>query len=315
MRVFARIDRFDRFVSLLVYVPRDRYTSTVRERIGALLAEAYKGRIAAFYPYFTDGPLVRVQFIVGRYEGATPRSMLASWSAAIARDPAHLGRSAGRRHRGIGAACRRLGWRNTATAFSSGYAETFTAERALEDIKRIERLGPDRPVAIDFYREPDAPAARVRAAVYRFGAPIRLSERVPLLENMGFSASTSAPITSRPRLRRRQREVTLHDMVLETAGRRARSTAGRHDKRLEDCFLAVFHGQADNDSFNRLVVSAGADWRDAAALRAYAAFLRQLGSPFGLRYLADTLHRHAGVARDLLELFHLRFDPARKLAI
>ena len=33
VRVFARIDRFDRFVSLLIYVPRDRYTSTVRERI------------------------------------------------------------------------------------------------------------------------------------------------------------------------------------------------------------------------------------------------------------------------------------------
>ena len=73
-------------------------------------------------------------------------------------------------------------------------------------------------------------------------------------------------------------------------------------------------GEADNDGFNRLVVSAGADWREAAALRAYAAYLRQLGSPFGLRYLADTLARHAGLARDLLELFHLRFDPARKLS-
>ena len=73
VRVFARIDRFDRFVSLLVYVPRDRYTSTVRERIGALLSEVYDGRIVAFYPHFTDGPLVRVQFIVARYAGATPQ--------------------------------------------------------------------------------------------------------------------------------------------------------------------------------------------------------------------------------------------------
>ena len=73
MRVFARIDRFDRFVTALVYVPRDRYTSDVRERVGALLAGAYKGRVAAFYPYFTDGPLVRVQFIVARSDGATPQ--------------------------------------------------------------------------------------------------------------------------------------------------------------------------------------------------------------------------------------------------
>src|SRR5581483_4071409 len=77
----------------------------------------------------------------------------------------------------------------------------------------------------------------------------------------------------------------------------------------EECFLAVFRGDADNDNFNRLVTSAGADWREAAVLRAYASFLRQLGSPFGLRYLADTLNRHAGVARDLIELFHIRFNP------
>ena len=84
---------------------------------------------------------------------------------------------------------------------------------------------------------------------------------------------------------------------------------------MEAAFLAVFHGQADNDNFNRLVIAAGADWRTTATLRAYAAFLRQLGSPFGPRYIADTLYRHAGVARDLLELFHLRFDPARKLDV
>ena len=313
VRVFARIDRFDRFVSLLVYVPRDRYTSGVRERIGALLAEAYKGRIAAFYPYFTDGPLVRVQFIAGRYEGVTPlvdvadlergiSEVLRTWDDRLADAIAASGPRAG------------LLLSKYRTAFSSGYAETFTAQRALEDITRIERLGSDLPVAIDFYREPDAPAHRFRAAIYRFGGPINLSERVPLLENMGFVAIDERSYHVHPAFADGTREVTLHDMVLETAGG-APLELGTHDKRLEAAFLAVFHGQADNDSFNRLVIAAGADWRTAATLRAYAAFLRQLGSPFGPRYIADTLYRHAGVARDLLELFHLRFDPARKLGV
>ena len=84
MRVFARVDRFDRFVSVLVYVPRDRYATSVRERIGALLADAYNGRIAAFYPYFPEGPLVRVQFIVGRYDGATPQVDVAELERRIA---------------------------------------------------------------------------------------------------------------------------------------------------------------------------------------------------------------------------------------
>src|SRR5262245_12970077 len=73
VRIFARVDRFDRFVSLIVYVPRDRYNTGVRERIGTLLAEAYQGRVTAFYPYFPEGPLVRVQFIIGRKRGPTPQ--------------------------------------------------------------------------------------------------------------------------------------------------------------------------------------------------------------------------------------------------
>ena len=69
VRVLPRIDRFDNFVSILVYVPRDRYDSDIRVRIGAYLAEVYEGRVSAFYPSFPEGDLVRVQFIIGRNGG------------------------------------------------------------------------------------------------------------------------------------------------------------------------------------------------------------------------------------------------------
>ena len=311
VRVFARIDRFDRFVAVLVYTPRDRFNSNVRERIGALLAEAYKGRVVAFYPYFTDAPLVRVQFIVARYEGVTPKVA----TAELERGIAGIVRTWDDR---LVAAVGSLGARGEAllakyrTAFSAAYAETFSAERALQDIERIERLGPDMPVAIDFYREEDAPAGCCRAAVYRLGGPISLSQRVPVLENLGFVAIDERSYELMPRFADGPRPVTLHDMAIETADGSPIDLA-THDKRLEAAFLAVFRGDADNDAFNRLAMSAGADWRSVAALRACAAYLRQLGSPFGPRYIADTLHRHAGAARDLLELFHLRFDPDRGL--
>ena len=306
VRVFARADRFDRFVSVLLFVPRDGYTTTVRERIGAFLAEAYKGHVTAFFPYFTDGPLVRVQFILGRREGATPGvdvgalergivGIVRTWSDQLAELLAAAGDDAQ-------AMIAKYG-----RAFSAGYAETFPPARALEDISRIERLGPERPMAIDFYRETDAPDARVRVAIYRFDMPMRLSERVPVLENLGFSVIDERSYRVGPRFDSGRREVVLHDMVLEAADGNPLERGAY--QRIEDCFLAVFRGDAENDGFNRLVITAGAAWREVAALRAYAAFLRQLGSPFGLRYIADTLNRHAGVARDLLELFHARFDP------
>src|SRR5205807_2330491 len=72
VRVLPRRDRFNRFVSILVYVPRERYGSAVRKTIGDYLADVYKGRVRAFYPFFPEGPLVRVHFIIGRYDDETP---------------------------------------------------------------------------------------------------------------------------------------------------------------------------------------------------------------------------------------------------
>ncbi|NJO21727.1 MAG: NAD-glutamate dehydrogenase [Sphingomonadales bacterium] len=150
VRVFARPDRFDRFVSVLLYVPRDRYTTTVRERIGAYLAETYKGHVSAFFPHFTDGPLVRVQFIIGRREGATPSvdpgtiedgvaRIVRTWSDHLS----ELLAAAGDESQALAGKYR--------DAFPAGYMETFPSERALEDIKRIERsvrTGPSPSISI-----------------------------------------------------------------------------------------------------------------------------------------------------------------------
>jgi glutamate dehydrogenase len=313
VRVFSRVDRFDRFVSLIVYVPRDRYNTGARERIGALLAEAYQGRVTAFYPYFPEGPLVRVQFIIGRQRGATP-------DVAVAWLEAEIGRIIRTWQDRLAQAIGGLGPKGEAllakygSAFPAGYAEGFPPERALEDIERIERLGPERPIAVDFYRLPEAPPGRLHAAVYRFGEPIALSERVPVLENLGFRAIDERSYHLKPRFAGGAVDVTLHDMVLERADGGGLEVP-RHASRLEGCFLAVVRGEADNDGFNRLILSAGADWREVAVIRAFSAYLRQLESPFGLRYLADTLTRHAGLTRDLIELFHVRFDPERPLSL
>ena len=308
VRVLAEPDRFDRFVSVLVYAPRDTFSTRVRERIGARLESAYNGHIASFTPYFPEGPLVRVHYIIDRNEGALP----AVDEAALEQQIAAIARTWEEQLTGAIEASGQTDLTlagKYGRAFSAGYAESFTAARAIEDIRRIERLGAERPVAIDFYSEPGAARSRVHAAIYRFDAPIPLSERVPVLENLGFSVIDERSYKIMPRFAKGPREVTLHDMVLESA--ETPIDLGIHDARMEDCFLAVLRGDADNDPFNRLIALAGIDWRDAAMLRAYAAYLRQLRAPFGPRYIAETLARHAGVARDIVQWFHLRFDPNR----
>jgi len=311
VRVFTRPDRFDRFVSVLVFVPRERYSSSVRERIGAYLADRFQGTVSAFYPSFSEAALARVHFIIGRTGGVTPsvgtreledaiKAITRTWEdrladALAAADPAGHVRLVAR-------------YRD---AFRGAYAETFAVERALEDIARIERLGDERPLAIDFYSRPGDAPPQVHAAIYRFDQPMSLSERVPLLENLGFTVIDERTFVLRPVFPAGPRDVVLHDMLLETSDGRP-FTAGADQSaqaRLEEAFLAIAQGRAENDGLNRLVAAAGANWRDVALIRAYAGYLRQLGSAFGLRYVSDTLLRHAGIVRDILELFVVRFDP------
>ena len=124
VRVLARRDRFDRFVSIMVFVPRDRYDSAARIAIGTYLAGAYKGRVSAFYPFFPEGPLVRVHFIIARLGGETPNPDRATLEQRGRAAGAHLDRRARRgAHAGAradqGAAAHRAA---TATRFRSAIA-------------------------------------------------------------------------------------------------------------------------------------------------------------------------------------------------
>jgi len=308
IRVLARRDRFNRFVSVLVYVPRDRYTSDIRTRIGAFLAQAYQGRVSAYYPYFPDGPLTRVHFIIGRDSGETPnppRAELEAGVAAIVRswhDEFAAALSAGfdsARARDLEAAYR--------GALSAAYREAYSPEEAVADIKVIANLSNDKPLAINFYREADADRKSVNLKVWNCERPLPLSERVPLLENMGF-----AVIDERTYLVEREESsggtVWLHDMTLTRADGEA-IDAEALDARLESAMMAVLQGRAENDGFNGLVLYAGMPWRDVSLVRTLGRYLRQAAIPYSQDYLWTVLNKHAAVARDLVSLFHIRFDP------
>ena len=187
VRVLPRRDRFDRFVSVIVYIPRERFDSSVRKRIGSYLAEIYQGRVSAFHPFFPEGPLVRVHFIIGLAEGGkadphradlerTIEAMVRTWID-------ELGELLERTHEPVKA--RRLLERYR-EAFSQGYRESYSPETAVADIRVIEGLTSARPLGVDFHRRSGDQGSCVGLKVWSHLRPIPLSERVPVLENMGF---------------------------------------------------------------------------------------------------------------------------------
>jgi glutamate dehydrogenase len=313
VRVLPRRDLFNRFESVLVYVPRDRYDGNVRRRIGDYLAQAFKGRVTAFYPFFPEGPLVRVHFIVALWEGAPPaperaelerqvEAIVRTWIDALGDELAQLHEPAR-----ASALLQRYG-----DAFSQGYREAYSPLDAVADIRRIEALSPERPLAVDFHRRTGDPPNVVALKTWSHARPIALSERVPALEHMGFKVVDERTylIARRPP---GTADVWFHDMVLERAdGRPLDLDAAKHA--LEAAFLVVMGGTAENDGYNALVLTAGLMWREVALIRCISRFLRQLRVSYSQDYMWATLVKHAEISADIVRLFAMRFDPRQSVS-
>jgi glutamate dehydrogenase len=312
VRVLVRRDRFDRFVSILVFVPRERFDSNTRGAIGSYLAEAFRGRVSAFYPSFTEGPLVRVHFIIGRYEGATPNpdratlerevaARVRTWADGLA-EAMTLVHDAGKAQALI---------KRYRDAFPISYRDTYFPAVAVGDIRVVESLSEVRPLGADFYSRRGSDKAAAGLKVWSRLRPIPLSERVPVLENMGFKVVDE--LTYRIEPSGPASEVWLHDMTLQRADG-APVDLEALKQRLEACFMAVMRSRAENDGYNALVLEAGLQWRDVALVRTLSRFLRQARVAYSQDYMWATLRKHAAVAADIVALFHTRFDPRGETA-
>ncbi len=312
VRVLARYDRFDRFVSVLLYMPRDRYDSDVRQQIGDHLARVFSGRVSVFYPFFPEGPLVRVHFIIGRSGGPAPKvdrttlerevaAIIRTWNDGLAEALAALNPPA---------EAQALFARYSA-AFSEGFHEFYPPSVAADDIRTIEALTEERPLAVDFRHREEEEQRNVSLKVWSFGRPLPLSERVPVLENMGFRVVDERTYRVTPPGEAR---FWLHDMLL-TRGDGAPIDLGAGKAPLEATFLMAMRGAAENDGYNALTLAAGLAWREVALIRTLSRYLRQIRVLFSQDYMWATLVKYAGIAADIVALFHARFDPRPEAAV
>ncbi len=298
VRVLPRIDRFDNFVSILVYVPRDRYDGDARARITRYLAQVFDGRVSAYYPHFPEGELVRLHVIIGRISGPTPQPSRAELEdkvdaltsnfgdtlLATARDPAAIS--------------------DYRTAFSAAYQSRNSAADAHADIAVLRALGEGSGVAIRPYARTGQDGVLGMKFYHRQSA-IPLSDRVPMLEAFGFRVIDERTYTIVPL---DGVERYLHDMVLQPAEGKSFDVKARASA-VEQGLLAVWDGRAESDQLNTLVSQTGLDWTEVALLRALARYLRQIGISYSQRYIAQVLVKQSAAATALVALFKALHDP------
>ncbi|HEX4732951.1 MAG TPA: NAD-glutamate dehydrogenase [Thermoleophilaceae bacterium] len=307
LRLFVRADRFGRFLSCLIFIPRDRFNTDNRRRIESILRDAFDATSVDYTTRVSESVLVRLHYMVyceprlrdfdvadleQRIVTAT-RSWVDDVEEALVEEEGEERGNALRRIYG--------------DAFPPAYRSDWVARSALVDIRRIEELEPGG-IAMSLYRPLEAPEGVLRAKLYRADAPLTLSSMLPLFENMGVQVADERPYEIR---RHEGSPVWIYDFGLMHEGDEDRLGTDRVRDEFQDAFIRAWEGEVENDGYNRLVLRSGLAWRQIAVLRAVAKYLRQAGTTFSDTYVERAMCAHPKIARQIAELFEARFDPAR----
>ncbi len=309
LRLRVRRDVFGRFYSCFVDLPFGKLTPAVGERIRDALMTALHGVHSEESTLLTDAVLARLHYVIYAEPGTAPdvdfvvierriAAALRDWSDDLTDA---LVEEFGE-ERGL------LLLQRYAGAFPPGYRSDFPARMAVGDIRRIEELASDaggRRLAMHLYRPLESLAGEPRLTLYRCGEPLTLSDVLPMLENMGMQVIDQRPYEVRPA---GGTSVWIYDYGLRWEDD-LDLDSGDIRERLPHALAAVWRGDAENDRFNRLVLRAGLRAHEVTVLRAYAKYLRQTGTTFSQRFMADALAGNPSIVRGLVDLVWTRFDP------
>jgi glutamate dehydrogenase len=312
IRVFLRKDPYGRFCYCLAYVPRDVYSTEVRLKIQQVLMERLKASDCEFWTFFSESVLARVQLILR----VDPKVRLEIDPQQLENEVIQACRSwqddyAALTIESFGEAQGTNVLADFPKGFPAGYKERFAAHSAVVDMQHLQALTDSRPLVMSFYQPLAQTGERqLHCKLYHADTPLALSDVLPILENLGLRVLGEFPYRVR---HRNGREYWIHDFAF-TYSEGLKLDIQQLNDTLQDAFVHIVNGDAENDAFNRLVLTAGLPWRDVALLRAYARYLKQIRLGFDLGYIASTLNNHTDIARELTRLFKTRFYLARKLA-
>ena len=314
IRVFLRKDPYGRFCYCLAYVPRDVYSTEVRQKIQQVLMDRLKATDCEFWTFFSESVLARVQLILR----VDPKNRLDIDPLQLENEVIQACRSWQDDYKslvveGFGEAQGTNVLADFPKGFPAGYRERFAAHSAVVDMQHLLSLNDSNPLVMSFYQPLGQVSGQreLHCKLYHADTPLALSDVLPILENLGLRVLGEFPY----RLRHNNgREFWIHDFAF-TAAEGLDLDIQQLNDTLQDAFVHIVRGDAENDAFNRLVLTAGLPWRDVALLRAYARYLKQIRLGFDLGYIASTLNNHTDIARELTRLFKTRFYLARKLSV
>ncbi|MFI6332065.1 NAD-glutamate dehydrogenase [Micromonospora chersina] len=318
LRVFLRRDAYGRFISCLIYLPRDRFTTQNRLRMQDILLRELNGVGVDYTTRVTESMLARVHFIVRTDPNNPPGDIDADLLAEELADATRLWDDDYRLvlERKLGDEQAKHLFARYADAFPEGYKDGHTPYEAMKDLAKLELLEESGQLEMHLFRKQLAGRTNgagravevdetmdVRFKVYRYGEPMMLSAVLPVLHSLGVRVVDEHPYE----VERVDGRIWLYDFGLQLP--EAHQELAEVRPHVENAFAAAWRGEAEVDGFNELVLRAGLTWRQVVVLRAYAKYLRQAGTVFSQEYMEQTFIAYPKIASLLVELFETRFAP------
>jgi glutamate dehydrogenase len=308
--LFLRADRLEYFVSCLVYLPRDRYTTAVRLQIEDILVREFGGTSLEFTARVTESPWALLHFMVRlRADTATQIDTSDANRVRLQALLTEAARTWSDRLLGEAAAAgvEPIEAEHYASAFAEPYKEAVTPADAINDIAIFEELTDDSVKLVMSDHDYDE---TVRLTWYLGGRTASLSQLLPMLQSMGVVVLEERPFTVKrpdglPVWIYQFKIAPQPTVPLAQPGPEREVTA----QRFADAVTAIWEGRAEIDRFNELVMRADLTWQQVVLLRSYAKYLRQAGFPYSQSHIESVVNENPDTARSLVTLFEALFDP------
>jgi len=306
LRLFMRQDTFGRFATALIYSPKETYSTALREKFQDVLQSNLPVLDLEYSTLFSESILARAQITLRLDTRESVRYNVID----IERSLIHVARDwndnlldtlveVRGEENGLAYAAQ------FKDSFPASYREDMVARTAVSDIKQMLELTANKNLGMKFYRSLGDDAKQFRFKLFRGNDALPLSEVLPILEQLGLDVLSARPYEI---ALKDGRQFYINDFSVHYADSAGIKVDDVKDI-FQDAFANVWHGYAENDSFNRLVLGVGLEWRTVAMLRGYAKYLKQVGFAFSQHYIEAVLAKNKHVVRELCELFSLRFDP------
>ena len=307
VRLFVRHDIYSRYMSCLVYLPRELFNTQLQNKMQQILEQAFNGVVTEQSITFSESVLARLHFLVRieyghgipDYDLAAIQQKLADAARLWSNDLQDLLSEFYDEEKAV------ILFRKYASAFPAGYHDEFTARAAIADIAHMEKLLPDNPLEMNIYLPFGVAKNKLRFKLFRAEHTIPLSDVMPIFDNMGLRVLDERPYEI---LREDGVCIWINDFDMHFNGQWEINLTLIKDKFLE-AFAKIWFGHAENDGFNRLILTAQLTWREVSILRAVAKYLQQINFNLSQSYIEQTFNRYAFLTRELISLFNQRFNP------